>query len=87
MSICELCDKTVSAATTTNLRAHLQAKHGDLVLKELRANEILEVGKIATFATVKEDYSSVEKYTRSFKVEFVYICEDVLQKEKGHIYE
>ena len=67
-SNCVLCGKTVSAATTTNLRAHLQAKHGDLVLKELRANETLEVGKIATLATLKEDYGSVEKYTRSFKV-------------------
>ena len=67
-SICVLCDKTVSAATTTNLRAHLQAKHSDLVLKELRADETLEVGKIATLATLKEDYGSVEKYTGSFKV-------------------
>ena len=61
-SICVLCDKTVSAASTTNLRAHLQAKHTDLVLRELRADESLEVGKIATLATLKEDYGAVEKF-------------------------
>ncbi len=63
-----LCDKTVSAASTTNLRAHLQAKQSDLVLKELRADETIEVGKIATLATLKGDFGSVEKYTCSFKV-------------------
>ncbi len=62
----KLCQRQLS---TTSLRAHLQAKHNnDLVLKELRADETSEVGKIATLATPKEDYGSVEKYTCSFKV-------------------
>lgn len=77
-SFCVLCDKTVSAASTTNLRAHLQAKHTDLVLKELRADESLEVGKIATLATLKEDYGAVEKFSGSFKAgldeSFVKMC-------------
>ena len=57
-----MCDKTVLAASTTNLRAHLQSKHTDLVLKELRADDTLEVGKIATLATLKEDFGAVEKF-------------------------
>jgi hypothetical protein len=61
-SICVLCDKTILATSTTNLRAHLQAKHTDLNLKELRTDESLEVGKIATLATLKEDYGVVENF-------------------------
>ncbi len=49
-SFCVLCDKTVSVARTTNLRAYLQVKHITLVLKELRAARTLEVGKIATLS-------------------------------------
>ncbi len=60
-----LCDKTVSAASTTKLRSHLQAKHIHVVLKELQADETLEVGKIAILATLMEDYGSAEKYTGS----------------------
>jgi hypothetical protein len=67
-SICLLCNNTVSAASTTNLRQHLQGKHTDLMLKELRADETLEVGKIATLASLKEDFGSVEKYSGPFKV-------------------
>ena len=73
-SICVLCDKTISAASTTNLRAHLQAKHTDLVLKELRADETLEVGKIATLATLKEDFGAVEKFSGSFKASLDESC-------------
>ncbi len=77
-SICVLCDKTVSATSTTNLRAHLQSKHTDLVLKELRADETLEVGKIATLDTLKEDFGAIDKFSGSFKVgldeTFVKMC-------------
>jgi len=52
-SIFVICDKTVPMASTTNLRAHLQSKYSDLVLKKLRADETLEVGKIATLATTE----------------------------------
>ncbi len=62
-----LCDNTVSMASTTNLRAQIQAKHSGLVLKELRTDETLEVGKIATLVDLKEDYGLVEKYIGSFK--------------------
>ncbi len=66
-SICVLCDKTVSTASTTNLRAHLQAKHRALVLKELRADETLEVGKIAILATLKEDLARLRSIQAHLK--------------------
>jgi hypothetical protein len=55
-----LCNKPVSSASKTNLRARLQAKHNDLVLKELRADETPEVGKILTLATLKANYGSAK---------------------------
>ena len=36
-------------------------------MKELKADETLEVGQCATLKSLKEDYGAVEKYTGPFK--------------------
>jgi hypothetical protein len=51
-SICILCNMHVSAASTTNLRTHLQTAHKTLVIKELKADETLEVGQHSTLQTL-----------------------------------
>ncbi len=38
------------------------------MLKDLRVDETLEVGKIATLASLKQNFGSVEKYSGTFKV-------------------
>ena len=67
-SICSLCNMHVSAASTTNLRTHLQSAHKALVIKELRADESLEVGQHSTLQTLKQDYAAVEKFHGTFKL-------------------
>ena len=66
-SICSLCNMHVSAASTTNLRSHLQSAHKSVVMQELKADETLEVGQCATLKSLKEDYGAVEKFTGQFK--------------------
>lgn len=66
-SICSLCNMHVSAASTTNLRTHLQSAHKAVIMKELKADETLEVGQCATLKSLKEDYGAVEKFTGPFK--------------------
>ncbi len=66
-SICSLCNMHVSNANTTNSRTHLQSAHKAVIIKELKADETLEVGQCATLKSLKEDYGDVEKYTGSFK--------------------
>ena len=68
-SICSLCNMHVSAASTTNLRTHLQSAHKALVLRELKADETLEVGRHSTLQTLKQDYAAVEKFHGSFKLD------------------
>jgi hypothetical protein len=68
-SICSICNTHVSASSTTNLRTHMQSAHKDYVIKELKANETLEVGKCVTLKSLKEDFGAVEKYSGSFKQE------------------
>jgi len=51
-SICVIYAKAVSPTITTILLAHLQEKYSDVVLKELRADETLKVGKNSTLATI-----------------------------------
>ena len=58
----------VSAAITTNLRTHLQSAHKSLVIKELRADESLEVGQHSTLQTLKQDDDVVEKFHGTFKL-------------------
>ena len=59
MSICSLCNVHVSASSTTNLRTHMQLAHKDVVIKELKADETLKVGKCVTMKSRKEDYGAV----------------------------
>ncbi len=58
----------VSAASTTNFRNHLQSAQKVLVIKELKADETLEVGQHSTLQTLKQDYASVEKFHGTFKL-------------------
>jgi len=51
-STCNLCNMHVSAASTTNLRTRLQSAHKVLVIKELKADETLEVGQHSTLQTL-----------------------------------
>ncbi len=58
----------VSAASTTNLRTHLQSAHKALVIKELKTVETLEVSQHSTLQTLKQDYVDVEKFHGTFKL-------------------
>ena len=66
-SICSLCNMHMSVASTANLRSDLQSAHKSLIMKELQADETLEVGQCATLKLVKVDYSAMEKFTDQFK--------------------
>jgi len=58
----------MSNASTTNLRAHLQSAHTDMIMTELKADdETLEVGSCATLKSFNEYNCAVEKYTGQFK--------------------
>jgi hypothetical protein len=48
----------------------MQSVHKDVVIKELKANENLELGKCVTLKSPKEDLGAVEKYSGSFKQDF-----------------
>jgi hypothetical protein len=58
----------VSAASTTNLRTHLQSAHKALVIKELKADQTLEVDQHSTLHTLYQDYVDVEKFHGTFKL-------------------
>jgi hypothetical protein len=45
----------------------MQLAHKDVVIKELKADETLEVEKCVTLNSLKEDFAIVEKYFGSFK--------------------
>ena len=60
-SICSFCNTHLSASIATNLRTHKQSTHKDIVIRELKANESLEVGKCATFKFLKQDYRTVSR--------------------------
>jgi hypothetical protein len=45
----------------------MQSAHKDVVIRELKADEALEVGKCTTLKTLKEDYGAVEKFSGDFK--------------------
>ncbi len=47
----------------------MQSAHKDYVIKELMADETLEVGKCVTLKSPKEDFGAIEKYSGSFKQE------------------
>ncbi len=44
----------------------MQSAHKNYVIKELKADETLEVGKCVTLKSLKEDFGAVEKYSGSF---------------------
>ncbi len=70
LSICNRCtiiQKTVSAASTTNLRSHLSATHKNVLIKELRADETMDPCNASTLQTLKKDYGAVEKFKDKFK--------------------
>ncbi len=58
----------VSSASTTNLHTHMQSAHKALVIKDLKADETLEVGHHSTLQTLKQDYIVVEKFHGTFKL-------------------
>ena len=64
---CKLCNKVISASSTTNLRTHLAAAHKHILLEEIRADETLEVGQQPTLMSLKKDFGAVEKYKGDFK--------------------
>ena len=66
-SICNICGTHVSASSTTNLRTHMQSAHKDFVIKELKADETLEVGMCSTLKSLKHDYAAIEKFSGDFK--------------------
>ena len=67
-ALCNHCNKTVSAASSMNIRSHLAAKHNDVIVKELATDESLDRSNMQTMKTLKADFNSVEK------------CKDGLQK-------
>ena len=75
---CLLCQKTVSASSTTNMRSHLTAAHKNVIIKELRADETMDPGSHSTLKTLKEYYGAVEKYNgdnkRKLDEQFVKMC-------------
>jgi hypothetical protein len=75
---CLLCQKTVSASSTTNLRSHLTAAHKNVLIKDLRADEAMDPGSYVTLKSLKEDFGSVEKFKDGFKKaldeQFVKMC-------------
>ncbi len=65
---CLHCKKIVSAATNTNVRSHLTAKHPKFLIKELAADETLDTRNVSTLRSlIKEDYGVVEKYKDAAK--------------------
>ena len=75
---CLLCQKTVSASSTTNLRSHLTASHKNILMKDLRADEPMDPGSYVTLKSLKEDFGSVEKFKDGFRKaldeQFVKMC-------------
>ena len=46
----------------------MQSTHKDVVIKELKADETLEVGmNCVTLKSMQEDFGAIEKYSGSFK--------------------
>ena len=45
----------------------MQPAHKDVVIKELKADETLKVGKCVTLKSRKEDYGAIEKYSGPFE--------------------
>ena len=44
------------------MRSHLTTRHKDLLIKELRADEALDPGNMATLKSMKKDYGAVDKF-------------------------
>ena len=45
----------------------MQSAHKDFVIKELNADETLEVGMCSTLKSLKHDYAAIEKFSGDFK--------------------
>ena len=77
-SACLHCGEAVSASSTSNFRAHLVARHKQLLVKELRADEVQNPSNMSTLKSLKEDFGKVDKYTgastRSIDEQFVKWC-------------
>jgi len=77
-SACSHCGEVVSASSTSNFRAHLVARHKQLLVKELSTDEVQNPSSISTLESLKEDFGCVEKYTgaakRSIDAHFVKWC-------------
>ncbi len=68
----------MSASSTSIFRAHLVARHKQLLVKELRADEVQNPSNMSTLKSLKEDFGKVEKFTgaakRSIDEQFVKWC-------------
>ena len=77
-SACLHCGEAVSASSTSNFRAHLVARHKQLLVKELRADEVQNPSNMSTLKSLKEDFGKVDKFTgaakRSIDEQFVKWC-------------
>jgi len=49
------------------MRSHLAAKHRDVIVKELAADESLDPSNIQTPKSLKADFNSVEKFKDGLK--------------------
>ena len=75
---CLLCQKTISASSTTSLRSHLTVAHKNVLIENMCADEALDPGSYVTLKSLMEDFGSVEKYKDKFKKaldeQFVKMC-------------
>jgi len=77
-ALCKHCNKTVSVASSTNMRSHLAAKHRDVIVQELAVDESLDPSNIQTPKSLKADFNSVEKFKdclkKSTNEQYVKMC-------------
>jgi hypothetical protein len=66
-SACKHCGDLVSASSTTNFRSHLVNRHKELLIEELRADEVQNPANVSTLASLRVDYGCVEKFKDSAK--------------------
>ena len=77
-ALCNHCNKTISAASSTNMKSHLAAKHRDVIVKELAAHESLDPSDIQPLKSLKADFNGMEKFKdglkKSIDEQYVKIC-------------
>ncbi len=77
-SICSNCNEHVMASNTTNLRTRQYYVHKDMVIKELKANETLEFGRLRNWRSwrLHRVFQSIYRlvYMKSGAVRSAYLC-------------